>query len=95
MQASGGRLGLREALQGLLAAGGSYAVAWPVRRILETADRAVQQNTLITLYEAMKDSAEPVDLAALWRGLGVRAATGEPATFDPQAPLASVRRAIA
>ena len=89
------RLGLREALQGLLAAGGSYAEAWPVRRILDTADRALGQHGLIDLYEAMKDSAEPVDLAALWRRLGVAAETGQPARLDDTAPMAPVRRAIA
>jgi hypothetical protein len=95
LQRSGLRQGLRQGLQGLLAAGGSYAVAWPLRRILEAADAAVGQRTLIGLYEAMKDSSEPVDLPALWQQLGVASATGEPARFDEDAPLAAVRRAIA
>ena len=95
LTASQGRQGLREALQGLLAAGASYAVAWPVRRILESADQAVGQTTLMTLYNRMKDSDEPVDLARLWRDLGVSVQLGSPATFDDTAPLAAVRRAIA
>jgi hypothetical protein len=37
----------------------------------------------------MKDSAEPVDLAGLWRELGT---TG--GTLNDKAPLAHVRRAI-
>ena len=95
LQASGRRAGLRQALRGVLDAGGSYAVAWPVRRILETADSAVQQTTLVELYESMKDSNQPVDLAALWRELGVSASAGAPAALDDTAPLAAVRRAIA
>ena len=95
LMASQGRQGLREALQGLLAAGGSYAVAWPVRRILGSADQAVGQTTLVALYDSMKDSSEPVDLARLWRDLGVSAQLGSPASFDDSAPLATLRRAIA
>ena len=95
LQRSQLRLGLREALQGVQAAGGSYAVAWPVQRILETADRATGQSVLVELHEAMKDSAEPQDLARLWRELGVLAPVGRSAPFDDQAPLAAVRRAIA
>ena len=95
LTASQGRQGLREALQGLLAAGGSYAVSWPLRRILESADQAVGQTTLMTLYDSLKDSSTPVDLARLWRDLGVSVQFGSPAQFDDSAPLASLRRAIA
>ena len=95
LERSQARAGLQQGLRGVLDAGGSYAVAWPVRRILETADRAVGQTTLVALYERMKDSAEPVDLPALWRALGVSAVTGAPAALDDSAPLAAVRRAIA
>ena len=54
-QTSSARLGLREALQGLLAAGASYAQAWPVERVLAVADAAVSQTTLARLYTRMKD----------------------------------------
>jgi len=81
--------GLQQALQGVLRAGGDYRVAWPVQRILATADAAVGVTTLSDLYSDMKDSASAVDLAALWRELGV---DGEPPRDD--APLAAVRRAI-
>ena len=43
LRASGGRQGLRQGLMGVLAAGGHYGVAWPARRILQTADAAVGQ----------------------------------------------------
>jgi hypothetical protein len=83
------RAGLQQALQGVLAAGGSYAVAWSVDRILATADEAVGQTTLTELYQRMKASPEPADLDGLWRELGV---VGN--TLDDDAPLAAVRRAI-
>lgn len=97
LERSAARVGLRQALQGLLAAGGHYGVAWPVRQVLRACDDAVGQTTLTQLYEAMKDSAEPVDLPGLWQRLGVvvAAAGAAPARFDDQAPLAGVRRAIA
>jgi hypothetical protein len=83
------RAGLQQALQGVLAAGGSYAVPWSVERILATADEAVGQTTLTELYQRMKASPEPADLDGLWRELGV---VGN--TLDDDAPLAAVRRAI-
>ena len=83
------RAGLQQALQGVLAAGGSYAVPWSVDRILATADEAVGQTTLTELYQRLKDSPEPTDLDGLWRELGV---VGN--TLSDDAPLAAVRRAI-
>jgi hypothetical protein len=81
--------GLQHALQGVLAAGGDFRVAWPVTRILATADRSVAQTTLTELYEHMKDRAVHTDLPALWRDLGV----GDAGLRD-DAPLSEVRRAI-
>lgn len=86
---SGNRAGLQQALQGVLAAGGSYAVAWPIARILATADAALGQSTLAELYAQMKDAPYPVDLEALWRDLGI-----EGTTLRDDAPRAAVRRAI-
>jgi hypothetical protein len=82
-------LGLQQALQGVLEAGGDYRVAWPVQRILTTADAAVGGSTLSDLYGDLKDSAPAIDLANLWRQLGV---DGE--RLHDDAPLAAVRRAI-
>lgn len=81
--------GLQQALQGVLAAGGDYRVAWPAQRILATADAALGQRTLSEMYAQMKDQPSPTDLAALWRDLGV-----DGATLRDDAPLAAVRRAI-
>jgi hypothetical protein len=81
--------GLQQALQGVLAAGGDYRVAWPVTRILATADAAIGQSTLSDLYQQMKDSPAAVDLHSLWHDLGV-----ERSSLRDDAPLAAVRRAI-
>ena len=89
-QRSAGRVGLQQALQGVLAAGGNYNVSWPVKRTLAAADKAVGQTTLTELHASMADRPVPVDLDMLWRDLGVTA--GGPPRDD--APLAAVRRAI-
>lgn len=81
--------GLQQALQGVLAAGGDYRVAWRAERILATADAALGLRTASALYRAWKDRPVRVDLTALWRELGV---DGERLRDD--APLAAVRRAI-
>ena len=82
--------GLQQALQGVQRAGGDYRVAWPVPRTLAVADAAVGGTILSGLYGEMKDSASPIDLASLWRELGV---DGDRLRDD--APLSAVRRAIA
>jgi hypothetical protein len=84
------RLGLQQALQGILAAGGNYAVQWPVEEVLAKADAAVGLNVLSLQYQQMRDNPMRVDLPALWAELGVLAA----APFNDAAPLAAVRRAI-
>jgi hypothetical protein len=78
----------------VLAAGGSYAVRWPIERILETADAAVGQTTLAELYAMLKDCPGTMQLDALWRDLGVPRDRGATALRD-DAPLAALRRAIA
>ena len=45
------------------------------------------------LHARMGTKAEDVDLAALWRRLGVRGA-GDSVSFDDQAPLAGIRRSM-
>ena len=94
-QASSARVGLREALQGVLAARASDAQAWPVERVFAVAEAAVDQTTLTRLYTRMKDQPAAVDLDTLWRELGVRNLAAGGLRLDDDAPLAAVRRAIA
>jgi len=86
------RQSLEDALRGILDAGGSIAVTWPVERTLAAADRAVGVSVLDPLYARMAQSAPQVDLAALWARLGLEDAGG--IHFRDDAPLARIRRAI-
>jgi len=92
-KATGNRLGLRDAMRGVIAAGGSHEQDWPIERVLATADKAVGVDVLTRLHNEM--GAKPVtpDLAGLWRDLGLRL-RGEALEFDDTAPLAAIRKAI-
>jgi len=88
------RRSLDDALRGILAAGGNIAVSWPLERLLREGDRATGVPVLVPLHARLGTRAEDVDLDALWRRLGVRAA-GDTVTFDDTAPLAAIRKGIA
>ena len=90
---TGNRLGLQDAVRGVIAAGGNHARDWPLQRVLSTADRAVGADVLTRLHHEM--GARPVtpDLAGLWRDLGLRVQNGS-VEFDETAPLAAIRAAI-
>lgn len=81
--------GLQQALQGVLAAGGSYAARWDIDRLLEVADAATGQHTLGELYTQMKDRPVRVDLESIWARLGV-----DGTRLRDDAPQAALRRAI-
>jgi len=85
--------GLREALRGILAAGGNIEVEWPLERALEAGDKAVGGTALMSLYARMGGKAEAVDLPSLWKELGIDR-QGDAAIFDDRAPLAAIRKAI-
>jgi predicted metalloprotease with PDZ domain len=87
------RKSLDDALRGILGAGGDIAVAWPLERLLREGDRATGAPVLEELHARMGTKAEDVDLAALWRRLGVRA-TGGSVSFDDKAPLAEIRKSM-
>ena len=87
------RLGLEHALRGVLDAGGSNAVRWPLADVLAAGDRAIGVPVLSELYAAMASTPHPVDLGAILKSLGVEVTNGH-ARFDDTAPLAAIRRAI-
>jgi hypothetical protein len=82
-----------DALRGIVAAGDDVGAHWPVLRFLQTGDRATGTTVLIDLYRTLALRAEPTDLDALWKRLGVRRAQGR-VVFDDTAPLAALRRSI-
>jgi hypothetical protein len=87
------RKSLDDALRGILAAGGTIAVRWDLERLLAAGDRAVGLTVLRDLHARMGAKAEPTDLGALWKRLGI-VRTKEGIGFDDEAPLAAVRRAM-
>jgi predicted metalloprotease with PDZ domain len=90
---SEGKVTLPDALAGIGEAGGSIAVTWPPERVLEAGDRATGMKVLAGLYARMARSADPVDLGALWKKLGIEEIGGR-VVFDDGAPLAWIRKAI-
>jgi hypothetical protein len=87
------RMGLQDAMRGVLAAGGNHEVDWPIERILSTADRAAGVDVLTKLHDAWGPKPVTPDLDALWRDLGLRVRDGG-IEFDDTAPLAAIRMAI-
>jgi hypothetical protein len=85
--------GLKDALRGILEAGGSISADWDLGRALRAGDDATGVPVLQELYSQMRNAPHPVDLANLWRQLGV-VRRGDSVAFDDNAPLGSVRRAI-
>lgn len=92
-QATKNRLGLQDALRGIVAAGGTMNHEWTIEHALGTGDKATGTTVLTSLYEKMKAAPAPVDLEQLWRELGV-VAKGRNITFRDDAPLAEIRKAI-
>ncbi len=90
---TGNRKGLEHALRAIAAAGGTIETPWAIDRVIAVGDAATGVPVLRETYDRMKDTPAAVDLDALWRRLGVRRTAGK-ISFDPDAPLAAVRRAI-
>lgn len=92
-KATGNRLGLQDAMRGVIAAGGNHEKDWPIARVLSIADKAVGVDVLARLHNEMGSKPVTPDLAALWRELGL-IRRGEGVDFDDAAPLAAIRKAI-
>jgi len=90
---TGNRLGLENATRGILKAGGSIEVEWPLARALQVADQAVGVPVLEELYDQMKATPVTPDLHQIWKELGVGRQAGK-VVLDDSAPLAPIRRAI-
>lgn len=92
-KATANRLGLQDAMRGVLSAGGNHEQDWTIERVLAAADKAIGSDVLQRLHREMGPKPVTPDLAALWRDLGLRPA-GETLEFDDAAPLAAIRKAI-
>jgi hypothetical protein len=85
--------GLEDALRGILSAGGDIRQDWDLDKTLSVGDRATGVSVLTLLYRKVKDKPGDVDLAALWKQLGVKREENR-AVFAKDAPLAATRQAI-
>ena len=90
---TGNRLGLQDAMRGVLAAGGNHEQDWSIDRVLATADKAIGLDVLTRLHGEMGPKPATPDLTTLWRDLGLKR-IGEGLEFDDTAPLAAIRNAI-
>ena len=90
---TGNRMGLEDAMRGILKSGGNIEVEWPLSRALETADQAVGVSAMEELYNQMRSTPVSPDLDQLWNELGVKR-QGKTVVFDDTASLAAIRRAI-
>lgn len=86
--------GLRDALAGIVAAGGNTAAPWTMAQALKAGDLAVGVPVLTKLYDEWREAPVKVDLNALWQKLGVISEKDGGVRFDDKAPLAKVRAAI-
>jgi hypothetical protein len=86
--------GLQDALRGILAADGNVTEDWPLERALKIGDEATETSVLEDLYQQMKDKPVTVDLASMWRELGIQRSQNGDVSFNDHAPLASVRKSI-
>jgi hypothetical protein len=87
------RKGLQDALRAIVAGGGTIDKDWPVDRVLGLGDQATGTHVLAEMYKKWSEVPVSIDLALLWQELGIRDEHGT-ITFDPTAPMASVRATI-
>jgi hypothetical protein len=85
--------GVEDALRAIVRAGGTIESDWSLENAFRIGDKATGVPVLSELYEKMKAKPAPVDLASLWKQLGVENQTGR-IEFNDSAPLAAIRRAI-
>lgn len=89
------KMGLEDALRGVLDAGGDIREDWDLEKALKIGDQAVGLDVLEKLYAEWKDKPVQVDLPAMWKELGVEVGPdGSTVKLSNDAPLAAIRRAI-
>jgi hypothetical protein len=84
---------LDDVIRAVVATGDDVEAHWDVSRLLDVGDEATGTRVLHEVFEELARAPGTVDLAALWKRLGISLG-GTGVTFDDTAPLAAVRRAI-
>jgi hypothetical protein len=87
------KIGLQQALSAVPQHGGTITSDYSAADALRVADSAAGVAVLIPLYKRFHDEPIEIDLASLWKKLGV-SKVDDRIIFDESAPLASIRRAI-
>ena len=90
---SNNRAGLRQALQGIVDAGGTMKTWWKITDAFAIGDRATKTDVLSLQYQRMRAAPAPVNLDELWKQLGVRIENGR-LILDDTAPDAAIRKSI-
>ncbi|MBX2798541.1 MAG: basic secretory family protein [Myxococcales bacterium] len=85
--------GLKQALEGIVEAGGTIHESWSMERTLKAGDAATATTALMELWQAHRHEAVTVDLEPVWQQLGV-VPEGRSVRFVNTAPLAAYRAAI-
>lgn len=88
------RYSLQDALKGVLKKGYSMqSNTTTPSQIFKAGDEAVGISVLLPLYEKMKGDPYPIDMAALWKSLGI-SIEGNKITYNNDAPLAHIRKRL-
>ncbi len=87
------RMGLQDALRGILNAGGNMMHDWQVEEAFRAGDRATGTHVLMNLYSEMRDKPVKSDLQKLWEQLGVQQ-TDSGLQLKNDAELSVIRLAI-
>jgi hypothetical protein len=82
-----------DVMRGANAAGGNVLQFWSVAHFVEVGDAATKTTVLHDLYTKMSHTPAPVDLAALWKKLGVEVGS-DAVRFDDGAPMGKLRRSM-
>ena len=90
---TGNARGLQDVLRKLVAAGGNGSVSWSLERALDELERAAGERVFRERLRRMGSEPVRVDLAALWKWLGIARGAGGVA-FDESAPLSTIRRSL-
>jgi hypothetical protein len=92
-RATHGKKSLDDALRAIVAAGLDLRVFAEVEEVLKVGDRATGTTVLFDLYQKVAHRPYPVDLAPIWKSLGV-VVDGDRVRFNAQAPEARIREAM-
>jgi len=90
---SQGRVSLDTCFRAILQAGGDTTQRWSRARVIQVCDAATGTGSMARLESLYVTQPGPLDIAALWRDLGVSVVDGI-LRFDDMAPKAYLRQAI-